>query len=423
MPLQLIRNDLTMLSTDAIVNAANEQLSPGGGVCGAIFQAAGYHKLHQACRAIGHCSTGRAVITPGFDLPAKYIIHAVGPVWRGGHHGEEALLASCYRSALELASQHELQSIAFPLISGGIYGYPHAEALRVAVKTIRDYLYSDTNDDLDVYLVLYSSDAYTTGSEMFGGIRSYISQASVHEGERWNNRVDAPMLNRLLVPEVCELPDEPDTLPDTECDLFMAADEFLTDDSFSGACAPMLPGMDNEDLPFPTEDDIRDIPDAPVVQVDAEQAKPFASRPKYAIAFSPAPSVQLMNEAEEAMLKDWLRSEQHETTFSEHLLYLIDQTGEKDATIYKRANIDRRLFSKIRSNYDYQPSKSTALALCMALRLTRSAADELLNKAGYALTTANPRDCAVIWCIDHCRYDVFDLNTVLFDMDLPGLGA
>ena len=130
--------DITTLDTDAIVNAANESLAPGGGVCGAIHRAAG-PDLARACAAIGHCPTGEARITPGFRLPSRNVIHAVGPVWRGGGEGERELLASAYRSALELAHGHGLRSIAFPAISTGIYGYPLEQATEVAVQTVREF--------------------------------------------------------------------------------------------------------------------------------------------------------------------------------------------------------------------------------------------------------------------------------------------
>jgi O-acetyl-ADP-ribose deacetylase (regulator of RNase III) len=130
--------DITTLDTDAIVNAANESLSPGGGVCGAIHRAAG-PELARACAAIGHCPTGEARITPGFRLPARFVIHAVGPVWQGGGEAEAELLASAYRSALRLAEEHGLRSIAFPAISTGIYGYPLEQATDVAVRAVRQF--------------------------------------------------------------------------------------------------------------------------------------------------------------------------------------------------------------------------------------------------------------------------------------------
>ncbi len=152
MPFEIVWNDITKLPVDAIVNAANSRLAPGGGVCGAIFAAAGYEKLDRACRAIGGCPTGEAVITPGFDLPAKHVIHTVGPIWQGGAQGEPAQLRSCYIHSLELAAANGCASIAFPLISSGIYDYPREEALRIAQEAIEHFL---ENHDMQVYLVLF----------------------------------------------------------------------------------------------------------------------------------------------------------------------------------------------------------------------------------------------------------------------------
>ena len=152
MPFEVIHGDVTKIRADAIVNAANTELLPGGGVCGAIFAAAGYQDLLKECMAIGHCDVGKSVITSGYALPAKFIIHTVGPVWQGGHQDEEVLLTSCYKSALGLAQKNGCRSVAFPLISSGIYGYPPDEALQVAKKAIIDYL---ANNEITVFLILY----------------------------------------------------------------------------------------------------------------------------------------------------------------------------------------------------------------------------------------------------------------------------
>jgi O-acetyl-ADP-ribose deacetylase len=153
MPLEVLHADIVTLAVDAAVNAANPALQAGGGVCGAIFAAAGRAELQAACDEIGGCATGDAVITPGFRLPAKYVIHTVGPVWRGGARGEAALLASCYRRSLELAAERGLQSVAFPLISAGSYGYPREPALAVAEATIREFL--SAHGEMRVVLALY----------------------------------------------------------------------------------------------------------------------------------------------------------------------------------------------------------------------------------------------------------------------------
>jgi O-acetyl-ADP-ribose deacetylase (regulator of RNase III) len=167
MPFNIIRNDITRLEVDAIVNAANTSLLMGGGVCGAIFSAAGADRLQKACEKLAPIETGEAVITPGFDLPAKYVIHTAGPVYRDGKQGEEALLRSCYVNSLQLAVDHNCESIAFPLISSGIYGYPKAEALRVASSAIRDFI---SEHDLDVSLVVFDKEALAIGEELLGRV-------------------------------------------------------------------------------------------------------------------------------------------------------------------------------------------------------------------------------------------------------------
>ena len=165
MSLHLIQCDITTLQVDAIVNAANSRLAPGSGVCGAIFRAAGYQKLDAACRAIGGCPTGQAVLTDGFDLPARYVIHTVGPIWQGGDHGEQALLQSCYENSLVLAVQQGCKSIAFPLISSGIYGYPREQALRVAISAIQTSL---RRQELEVTLALFDPELLALGQKMVG---------------------------------------------------------------------------------------------------------------------------------------------------------------------------------------------------------------------------------------------------------------
>ncbi|TQE91450.1 MULTISPECIES: macro domain-containing protein [Ureibacillus] len=163
MTLQIVQKDITTMAVDAIVNAANSRLQMGGGVCGAIFRAAGAKELQEACDKIGHCPVGEAVITDGFRLPAKFIIHTVGPVWQGGHQQEAELLASCYQESLKLAKEHGCRSIAFPVISSGIFGYPRREALEVAITAIQEFL---KENEMDVYIAVIDQDMLQMGKAL-----------------------------------------------------------------------------------------------------------------------------------------------------------------------------------------------------------------------------------------------------------------
>ena len=170
---------ITELDTDAIVNAANSSLMGGDGVCGAIFNAAGWKDLQAACDRYGHCDTGKAVITPGFRTKAKYIIHAVGPMWQGGNHHEPQLLYSCYRESLRLAVENGCRSVAFPLISAGIYGYPQEGAWRKAVQACHDFLEQHPDVELDIVFAVLKDDILETGQRTLREIAPEHGQAEV----------------------------------------------------------------------------------------------------------------------------------------------------------------------------------------------------------------------------------------------------
>ncbi len=179
MPFQIVHNDIVKMQTDAIVNAANSHLQKGGGVCGAIFHAAGVELLQKECDGIGLCPVGQAVITEGYNLAAKYIIHAVGPVWNGGSQGEDKLLLKAYQSSLELAREYHLNSIAFPLISSGIYGYPKEEALQIAISAISEFL---LHNEMDIYLVVYDRKAISLSEKLFTEINHYRRYRLIYQG-------------------------------------------------------------------------------------------------------------------------------------------------------------------------------------------------------------------------------------------------
>ena len=328
MPLQIVRNDITKMKVDAIVNAANSSLLGGGGVDGCIHRAAGPELLAE-CKTLGGCETGNAKITKGYRLPCKYVIHAVGPRWRDGKHGEREKLVSCYRTSLALAKEHGCETVAFPLISSGIYGYPKDQALKVAIDTISDFL---LENDMTVYIVIFDRKAYQISEKLFSDIAAYIDDTYVdaHTDSRASQLRRMQMLSEEAI-----------------CGAPMAASAKSLDDALS--------------------------------QIDE--------------------------------------------SFSEMLLRKIDEKGMTDAQCYKKANIDRKLFSKIRSDKLYKPSKPTVLAFAIALELPLDETKEMLMKAGFALSHSNKFDIIIEYFIEHGNYNVFEINEALFAFDQSLLGA
>lgn len=339
MPFTIVRQDITKMTVDAIVNAANTDLAMGGGVCGAIFKAAGAQELQAACNQVAPIKTGEAAIIPSFALPCKYVIHAVGPVYRHWNAQQsEALLRSAYTESLRLASKNHIQSIAFPLISSGIFGYPKDEALKVASSAITDYLQSS---DIDVFLAVFDKTAFAVSEKLLGEIESYIDEHYVEE-HRIHRR-----------------------------DLLDVEREALSDDAIINYNAPM-PSMA--------------APAAAGTGID-----------------------ELVGNLDEP--------------FGKTLLRLIDTKGKTDVEVYKRANIDRKLFSKIRTGKGYMPGKRTILALAIALELTLDETDDLLECAGFALSHSQKFDVIVEYFIVSGRFDIFEINEVLFKYDQPLLGG
>ena len=340
MPLQIVRNDITKMECDAIVNAANNSLLGGGGVDGAIHRAAG-HELLNECRKLGGCRTGEAKITGAYKLPCKYVIHTVGPVWQGGNYHEEELLSSCYRNSLQLAKAYECESVAFPLISSGIYGYPKDQALRIAVDTISEFLF---DNDMTVYIVVFDKKAYQIGRKLFSDIAGYIDDNYVDEHTDFN----AERLRRARTfrnsRAICEEDAEPDMM----------------------IAAPMA-----------------------------------------------ASSEMSLDEA----------LNQIDESFSEMLLRKIDEKGMTDAQCYKKANIDRKLFSKIRSDRFYKPSKPTVLAFAIALELPLAQMQEMLSKAGFTLSHSSKFDIIVEYFVERENYNVYEINEALFAFDQSLIGA
>lgn len=332
MPLEIVRNDITKMNTDAIVNAANSGLKMGGGVCGAIFNAAGAYQLQEACVRIGYCGIGEAVWTDAFALPARFIIHTVGPVWQGGTHHEEAMLRNCYRNSLELALSIGCKSVAFPLISTGIFGYPKEPALKVAISEIAAYL---ENHDMHVSLVVFDKQSFGISKKLVESISFFIEEHEVAAMEVKHNR--------------------------------------------------------------------RRFSDAPEI-----------------ISHSLEQKVRLESDLGES-LEDLL--ENMDESFTSALFRHIDEKGMTDTETYKKANIDRKLFSKIRNSPGYTPMKKTIFAFAVALELTVPEMEDLLRKAGYGLSRSHKFDLIILYFVERKIYNIHEINEALFAFDQLLLGV
>lgn len=328
MPLQIVRNDITKMNTEAIVNAANSSLKMGGGVCGAIFRAAGPKQLQEACDRIGHCAVGEAVHTNGFELKSKYIIHTVGPVWEGGGRNEEMLLRNCYRNSLKLAVELGCESIAFPLISTGIFGYPKEPALRVATEEIDAFLNAH---DMDVYLVVLDKQSFGISQKLYESIEAFIDEQEAAVLEERAGRY-----------------------------------------------------QDRREMEIPMS--------APIEIVEQQLS-----------------------------LEEFL--EEVDESFSQRLFRFIDERGMTDAETYKKANLDKKLFSKIRNSPGYTPKKKTILAFAIALELDIDETEELLGTAGYRLSNSHKFDLIVRYFIEREQYNIFEINEALFAFDEALLGS
>ncbi len=331
MPFEIVRNDITKMKVDVVVNAANKSLLGGGGVDGCIHRAAGPELLAE-CKLLNGCETGSAKVTKGYHLPCMYVIHAVGPRWIDGNHHEKELLESCYTTSLRLAKEYGCKSIAFPLISSGIYGYPKDQALRIAVEQIRKFL---LDNEMMVYLVIFDRKAYEIRDSLYSDIATYIDDRYVDEHS------DSLSLQRVRFRE------------------------------FENACLK-------------------------------EESVPLSS-------------------ANQKTIKDWLDG--IDESFSEMLLRKIDESGMSDAECYKKANIDRKLFSKIRSDKLYKPSKPTVLAFALALELSLEEMQDMLAKAGFALSHSSKFDLIIEYFVKQGNYNVYEINEALFAFDQSLIGG
>ncbi len=318
MPFLIIRDDITRLQCDAIVNPTNPSLISDGGLDKKIHDKAG-KELQKELQAFKSSYIGECFITKGYQLPCSYIIHTLGPIYKDGLHNEHQLLANCYYNSLTLALKHNIKTIAFPLISSGTYKFPKEEALQIAINCITQFLFQH---DMTIYLVVYDKNSFQISQKLFDHIQSYIDDNYEEEHYEYNLRAS-----------ICY-------------------------ESY--------------------------IDESPI------------------------------------SLEDFLK--QKDESFSEMLFRIIDEKGISDSECYKKANIDRKLFSKIRSIPHYKPSKNTVIALALALQLDLEKTKELLSKAGYALSHSYKFDVIIEYFIIHQNYNIFEINEALFYYDQSLLG-
>lgn len=371
MPLFMIRNDITKVEADVIVNPANEELLEGNGTSTAIFQNSGRTELTKACKEIGFCTLGQAVMTDAFGLPAKYICHAVGPAWNDGKHNEDKILEQTYQSALAKSVEYQCESIAFPLLSSGSYGFPKEVAMQTAIHAISDFL---MEQDMVVYLVLYDTYAVSLSKKLSGAVKEYIDDHYVEE----HQQLFCASESRQFLAR-----NQRDEILQTRRAGFFEKIRKVTKKS--------------SDLDL-TEDWSEDS----VSDMELECA--------------PMPSPSMSARSLENLM------EHLDETFSQMLLRLIDERGLKDSYVYKKANVDRRHFSKIRKDVNYTPTKKTVLAFAIALELSLDETIDLLNRAGYALSKSSKFDVIISFFLENKSYDIFEINEVLFAYEQPILG-
>ncbi|MCR5418500.1 MAG: macro domain-containing protein [Lachnospiraceae bacterium] len=350
MPFQIVRNDITQMQVDAIVNPANPMPGYGAGIDTAVYEAAGVEALLEKRRQIGVIEPGQSLITDGYKLPAKYIIHTVGTSWQGGSSGEEEVIRSCYQTVFQVAEENDIESLAIPLLASGSYGFPKGIALRIALSEIEGFL---KDHDLELYLVVFDEKSFSLSGELYGDIDAYIN------------------------------------------------DNYVEEKTFGeyGAAFVMQPeGSPRESRAFAG-----------------------AAMPEFGRARKAARSMAMSAPMEEKSLDDVIGN--LEKTFMELVFSFADEKGMSDVEVQKKANLDRKAFSKLKCGTTKNPSKSTALAFAVALELSLDDTRDLLSRAGFALSPCSKQDLIVQYFIEREAYDIYEINLALFEHGEPLLGS
>ncbi len=379
MPFKIVRNDITKMNTEAVVNTANERAVVDTGCDSAIYAAAGYDELLAYRREhIGDVPEGEVFITPGFNLNSEYIIHAVSPLYIDGESGEEEKLRNCYRKALSLADEKGIRSIAFPLISTGGFGYPKEEGMRIALDEIQDFL---EDHRMMIYLVVFDEKSASIGRKAYPGLEEYIDRNYVEQASdaEYSSSYSKASKNRLSLGRMLKM------------------------------------GVSRSEKASAR----------PIEEAQGESARPRreeVARPRREEAFVSddmdlCEAAASFEEKHESRLEERMRH--LSDTFSEYLLYLIHDKNMENAEVYKRAIVDKKTFSKIKNNVDYHPQKLTALCLCVGARLNLDESKDLLARAGYALSPCDKTDIIFSYFIENEIYDMIELDIQLEEHGLP----
>ena len=369
MAFKIVRNDITKIEADVIVNTANPEPVYMAGTDSAIYMAAGAERLLEERRKIGVIAEGQVAVTPAFNLPAKYIFHTVGPVWTGGDRGERDIEKQCYENCLKKAAEMGLESIAFTLISTGVNGFPKTDALQIATSVFSDFL---ADHELDITLAVFDSESFRLSGKIFAGVSQYIDEHYVAE-----------KIDEEYCLDVAEI-------------------------SMDEECPPERPR--GNERPRSKRGERAGFTLRNMLHLD--QAKAASVSCEEHMAGAAAPQQRSLDDVVKNLTETW----------SESLFRLIREKGYDEVVVYKRANVDRKLFSKIRNDKDYQPKKTTAMAFAIALRLNIDETKDFLGRAGYALSTSSMFDMIVSYFIEQEIYNFMDINEALFDFDQPLLG-
>lgn len=422
MSFKIVRNDITKIKADAIVNTANPEPIYSAGTDSAVYIAAGAEKLLEERKKIGRIAEGDVAVTPAFDLDAKYIFHTVGPIWQGGDYGEKETVSKCYLNCLNKAKELELESIAFPLLATGTYGFPKADALLIATSVFSSFL---AENELEITLVVFDSESFALSDKIFAGVDQFIDENYVDEktSEEYSYKhiagAASAMAGAAACAAACAAASEAEPTAEPAGEM---ADECTED--IADECADV---RDEEEAVERRRARRREL-----IERDSKERRGlFGLRNKAAVAECAAPPVAeeengdrnrfTAKAAAPRSLDDVVKNVSE--TWQESLLRMITEKGYTDTEVYKRANVDRKLFSKIRSNKEYQPKKNTAVAFALALRLNLDETKDFLRRAGYAFSPSSKFDLIIEYSIDHGVYDLMLINCALFDHDQPLLGA